>query len=363
MKINRTEAMAYMTAFYLGYIVTQIPGGLLADRFGPRLVLFWALVLQGLGTLGLGLTENYQVGFMMRIICGLGAGCVFSSCLKAVVNWFTPAQRGLALGVVYLSPPLGIAIPNLVMPLLSGPFGWSGAFRALGLVIIGLSFVLLGAMKEVRTAPSGPGQGFLGGLGFVLRNRNILLISLSGFSGVWSQIGFGSVANPYLVTALGFTVAEAGRIMLTYGLVGLLMPPLAGYLCVKFPPRKKALIMGSHLALAAAFLAFGEVRGAAPVLLTASLIGLLVAFLNPIYTVIIADNADPKWAATAGGVSNSIFQIGAILSPLIIGLAADARGDYGLTWTILAAGALVGIVTTALVADRPQRTFDSEVAK
>jgi predicted MFS family arabinose efflux permease len=169
---------------------------------------------------------------------------------------------------------------------------------------------------------------------------------------VWAQIGFGSVANPYLVTALGFTVAEAGRVMLIYGLAGLLMPALAGYLCVRFPPGKKVMIIGGHMALAAALLTFGKVSGAIPVLVTACLVGLLVSFLNPIYTVIIADNADPEWAATAGGVGNSIFQVGAVLSPLAIGLAADARGDYGLTWTILAAGAAIGIVTTALVIDR-----------
>ena len=45
MGIDRTEGLAYMSAFYIGYIITQIPGGILADRFGPRLVLAAALLL------------------------------------------------------------------------------------------------------------------------------------------------------------------------------------------------------------------------------------------------------------------------------------------------------------------------------
>ena len=349
MKINRTEALAYMTAFYLGYVATQIPGGLLADRFGPRLVLSCALGLQGLGTLGLGLTENYQAGFLMRLVCGLGAGCVYSSCLKSIVTWFTPARRGLAIGVLYFSPPLGIALPNLVMPLLNEQLGWGGAFRALGLILTGLALVLFGLMKEAGTAAAGPRRKFLGGLGLVLRNRNILLIALSGFSVVWAQIGFGSAANAHLVKTLGLTLPEAGRVMLAYGLAGFLTPALAGYLCVKFPSKKKALLIGGHLALAGALLFFGGLREVTRVFLAAGLIGLLVSFLNPISTIIIADNAAPEWAATAGGVGNAIFQVGAVLSPLAIGLAADARGDYGLTWAILAAGALVGVFTTALV--------------
>jgi sugar phosphate permease len=138
MKIEMTAAMAFMTAFYIGYVATQIPGGVLADRFGPRLVLSGALILQGLGTLGIGFTENYQFGFALRVICGLGAGCVYSSCLKSIVTWMAPAQRGLAIGILMTSPTIGVAIPNFVMPYLSETlgWGWQGAFRATGVAVL-----------------------------------------------------------------------------------------------------------------------------------------------------------------------------------------------------------------------------------
>ena len=347
MKISRTEAMAFMTAFYIGYVAAQIPSGLLTDRFGPRRILFSAIALQGLGTLSLGFTENYQAGFFWRILCGLGAGCVFSSCLKAIVTWFTPAQRGLAIGALYLSLPLGIAIPNFIMPLLSEALGWQGAFRALGLGILGLAFFLLGLMKEIKAPANAPRPKILGGLKIVFRNRNIILASLSGFSCVWVYIGFSSVFNAYLVSTLGFTVPEAGRIMMLYALIGFFMPPLAGYLSLKIPKGKKATLIGGHLFLTAVLLAFGWIGGGKPALVMGCLIVLMSYFFNPVYTVIIADNAAPEWAATAGGVSNTILQTAALFSPLIIGLAADLRGNYGLTWVILAAGALLGAISMA----------------
>ena len=242
MGISFTEAMAYMTAFYIGYVVTQIPGGVLADRFGPRVVLAAAMALQGLGTLGMGLTVDYQVGFFLRVVCGLGAGCVYSSCLKAVVSWFSPAQRGLAIGVLMTSPTIGIAIPNFVMPLLiDSGMTWQGAFKSVGAAVLILAAVLLVFMKEAAVKGGGPRKSFLVGLKFVFGNRNILLISLAGFSIIWVQIGFGSVGNPYLVSNLGLTVAEAGRIMMIYGLIGILMPSLAGYLSGKFPLRKNMM--------------------------------------------------------------------------------------------------------------------------
>jgi predicted MFS family arabinose efflux permease len=169
---------------------------------------------------------------------------------------------------------------------------------------------------------------------------------LAGFSGLWCQIGFGSAANAYLVNALGLSVPEAGRVMMIYGLIGLFMPTVAGYLCLKFPPGKKIIVIVGHLALAVVLWIFGGISGVVPILLTVSAIGLLVPFLNTFYVVITADNAGPEWAATAGGVSNCIYQIAALLSPLVIGLAADARGDYSLTWVILSTGALIGAVAT-----------------
>jgi sugar phosphate permease len=354
MGISFTEAMAYMTAFYMGYVATQIPGGVLADRFGPRLVLGFAMALQGLGTLGIGMTSDYQVGFFLRVVCGLGAGCVYSSCLKAMVAWFSPAQRGLAIGVLMTSPTIGLAIPNFLMPVLEPSLGWQGAFKAVGIALLIISVILFMFMKDASIKGGGPRKSFIVGLKFVVSNRNILFISVAGFSIVWVQIGFGSVGNPYLVSNLGLTVAEAGRIMMIYGLIGLLMPSLAGYLSGKFPLRKNMMIIVCHVVVVGAVLLFGRTTTFSGALAAACLLGLLIAFLNPIYSVITAENAGPEWAATAGGVGNCIFQIAAILSPLAIGMARDQTGTHAWTWWILAAGSILGILATAMVTNAPK---------
>jgi sugar phosphate permease len=352
MSINTTEALAYMSAFYIGYVATQIPGGILADRFGPRLILSVAMAIQGLGTLGLGFIESYQSGFALRIICGLGAGCVYSSCLKSIVTWFSPAQRGLAIGILMTSPTLGIALPNLIMPILNDSLGWQGAFRSLGVAILIFSFITLVMMKEIKTGQAGPRKSFLVGLKFVFSNKNILLTSLAGFSLIWCQIGFGSVANAYMTGNLGFSLGEAGKVMTAFGLIGILMPALAGYLCGKFPAGKKAMLIGCHVLLAVILFSFGYLGTWTACVVVASLLGCLMGFANPIYTVIIAENAGPEWAATAGGVGNCIFQIAAILSPLAIGLARDASGGHAWTWWILAAGAVLGILVMIPVTNK-----------
>lgn len=352
MEISTTEAMAYMSAFYIGYVVTQIPGGILADRFGPRLVLAAAMALQGVATIGFGLTENYQVGFAMRLLCGLGAGCVYSSCLKAIVTWFSPVQRGLAIGILMTSPTLGIAIPNAIMPGLNEAMGWQGAFQALGAAIVAFSILTLLMMKEVKTTQAGPRKSFIVGLKFVLSNRNILLVSLAGFSMIWCQIGFTSIGNQYMKEALSFSVQEAGRVMTYFGLIGIFMPSLAGYLCGKYPMGKKWMLIMCHALLIVTLFVFGQLSTLMACLVTAGALGCLMGFANPIYSVIIAENAGPEWAATAGGVGNCIFQIAAVLSPLAIGIARDTTGGFSFTWMILAGGLMMGILVSLLLTNK-----------
>lgn len=349
---ERTQGLALMSAFYLGYILTQVPGGLLCDRFGPRLVLTGALFLQGLGTLGLAFTLNYEASLVLRVICGLGGGCVYSACLKSMVTWFSPAQRGLAIAVVMSAPTVGIAIPNLAMPALESSWGWQGAFQIVGLAVISLAVVMLALMREAAAAPaSGSRPSFPVGLKYVLGNRNLRLISLAGFCGLWTQIGFSSVGNDYLVENFGLNLKAAGTVMVLYGLMGLVMSILAGWLSGRFPARIKRMLIISHLLMAAFCLLFGQMGASFTALIGASLIGMAVSFANPLYSIVVADNTEARWMATAGGVSNTIFQLGALFSPLALGLARDLSGSYGWAWPILAVVAILGTVFTALIKD------------
>ncbi|MDR2946669.1 MAG: MFS transporter [Candidatus Adiutrix sp.] len=353
MDITRTEAMAYMSVFYIGYVATQIPGGILGDRFGPRIVLSVAMALQGLGTLGLGMTSDYQVGFALRLLCGLGAGCVYSCCLKSVVTWFSPAQRGLAIGILMSAPPLGIAIPNLIMPRLNNAIGWANSFMAVGIVILIFSVLVLTMMKEVKTTQAGPRKSIMVGLKYVFSNRNILLVSLAGFSLIWCQMGFGSVGNLYMTEHLGFSNVDAGDVMSAFGIMGLFSAAVAGWLCGKFPSGKKWMIVMCHILMIVFLLMFGQLTTLTACMAMAVVLGLLFGFANPIYSVVIAESAGPEWAATAGGLGNAIFQVAAILSPMALGIARDATNGFGYTWYILAAGAVFGIVMALGLTHKP----------
>lgn len=351
--VDLSQGMAYMSAFYLGYIITQIPGGLLTDRFGPRMVLAAALTLQGLGTLGMAFTSNYQSGLILRIVCGLGGGCVYSACLKAVITWFSPAQRGVAIAVVMSAPTIGVALPNFLMPALEASFGWQKSFLIIGLAVIAIALLMALFMKKIKSpVAAGSRKSFLVGLKYVCGNRNLLLISLTGFCGLWAQIGFGSVGNNYLVTTFNINLKSAGAVMVVYGCIGLLTSLAAGWLSGRFRGLKKHMLITAHLLMSLLLLVFGQFSGVTAALIGASMIGAAVSAANSLYSIILADNTPPEWMATAGGVSNTIFQLGAFLSPLALGLAHDLSGGYALAWPILGLVAAFGAVFSGMLKNK-----------
>src|SRR5271157_4993111 len=67
LKMTAAQAGAFMLAFYLGYIITQIPAGILADRFGVRVILGVSLIIEGISTSCFGFITTYDTGFALRM--------------------------------------------------------------------------------------------------------------------------------------------------------------------------------------------------------------------------------------------------------------------------------------------------------
>ena len=113
LNMKMSQAGAFMGAFYLGYVITQIPAGVLADYFGIRFILACSLIVEGLSTFGMGYIGSYESGFALRVVTGLGAGAVFAACARALMEWFAPKQRGTAFGLLLGAPSAGIFIVRI----------------------------------------------------------------------------------------------------------------------------------------------------------------------------------------------------------------------------------------------------------
>ena len=339
--MTMSQAGAFMSAFYLGYVVTQIPAGMLADRFGVRMILAFSLIAEGLATMSLSLINSYEVGFTLRILAGLGAGAVFASCSRALVEWFPPKEQGLAFGILFAAPSGGILVTNIMVPPLNQALGWHGAFQSVGSLTFAAGLLVLAFMKSNRNAESRE-ENVLTGLRYIFSNRLLMMTAAAGFCLMWLQLGIATWANVY-IKGLGFTVNEAGRVMALYGLGGVIAPLLSGVISDRLGNRSWLALFALTVTIPVTIL-FGSQTSFTALCIAGFAAGFTSYAVNPQLTVMISQFAGLTLAATANGVSNFLFQLASLVSPLFIGLVLDLTGNFSYVWWILALGPVIAIV-------------------
>ncbi|HKB58895.1 MAG TPA: MFS transporter [Gallionellaceae bacterium] len=128
-----------LSTFSIGYMLTTLFGGILADRHGARVTLFWAALLWSLAS---GLT-GLAVGFIMlagaRVLLGVAEGPNFPSMNRGIADWLSSRERAIALSNSLVAVPLALAIGAPLATELIIRLGWRGMF----IVLMLLGFVWL----------------------------------------------------------------------------------------------------------------------------------------------------------------------------------------------------------------------------
>lgn len=340
LKMNMSQAGAYMTAFYIGYVITQVPAGMLADRFGVRTILGISLVLEGISTWAMGSIATFDTGFMLRILTGLGAGAVMACCGRALMEWFPPQERGTAFGLLLAAPSGGLLLANFIVPSLNAAISWQGAFQSIGIATAVLG-ILIYFLVKTSDEPKGE-KSFFGGFKVCFSNRNIVLLAVAGFCLMWMELGLATWANAYIKN-LGFTVQQAGAVLIWYSVGGLIAPVISGWISDKLGNRKNILL--SAYAISVPLTVYFGMQTTLSML---SVVGFIYGFCsylaNPHLSLMVSEFAGKEWAATANGLTNFIFQLASMIGPLVLGGVIDLSGSFNTVWYMMALGPVVGIL-------------------
>ncbi|MDQ5821079.1 MAG: MFS transporter, partial [Actinomycetota bacterium] len=96
-----------IAASLAGSVVSLIPWGIAADRFGERVVLGVGLAGSGVALLGAAEASSFGSLALLLALAGLSGASVQSASGRAVMHWFDAGERGLALGIRQTAIPLG----------------------------------------------------------------------------------------------------------------------------------------------------------------------------------------------------------------------------------------------------------------
>jgi MFS family permease len=142
-QLHLTKASAgVLTAGYaVGTLVGSIPGGILAERAGPRVTLYTGLALMGSSSLAFGVLSNVALLDAARFLQGLGGACTWAGSMVWLVNEVPPNRRGSAIGGA-LGAAIGGALFGPVVGTLAHALGRGPVFSAVVLVAVGLACAL-----------------------------------------------------------------------------------------------------------------------------------------------------------------------------------------------------------------------------
>src|SRR5437016_2088925 len=120
--------------FAYPYLLLQISGGWVADKFGPRLALTICGVIWAGATIMTGLVHGAAMIFVARMILGFGEGATFPTATRAMSFWTAKSKRGFAQGITHASSRLGNSLTPWLIATLIAEVSWRGSFLIVGVV-------------------------------------------------------------------------------------------------------------------------------------------------------------------------------------------------------------------------------------
>jgi MFS family permease len=315
--------------------------GWFIDRFGPRRLMLAGIVLAGGALMGLGSMSALWMFYAFYLLNALGYVC--GGPLPNQVHlsrWFREG-RGKAMGFAYLGIGLGGAAVPWLSYCLVQTWGWRGALRGLGVLVIVLAWPMAYLTTE---APVGqePAREADGGttFGAVLRMPAFYLLALGSMCSIAAVGGANQHLKLFLGLDRGYSQGDAARIIslvLTCSIAGRL---LMGWLADRV--AKKLVMLLIYLLVA----------GAIPLLFLASSRWAMYVFaamfglgLGGEYLIIPLMAAELFGVSVLGRVMGIIVTADGVaeaVSPMLVGYLRDTTGSYDVGFTVLIAVALAG---------------------
>ncbi|MCW2946370.1 MAG: transporter [Actinoallomurus sp.] len=352
--LDKTEQGLVLTAFFLTYAAFQVPGGMLADRFGSKATMLVALVAWSVFTGLTGIAMNFAVLLVIRALFGITEGVFPPASMKAISERTLPEDRMTANGAMLASNPLGSAIAPLVAAPAMLAVGWRAAFFIVAGAGVLMAVVLAVGLPKPLPAATTQAAGDAAAArrvrpGELIRCRTLWHFALlfCGFDIVsWGLISW---APSYLLDERGISLSKVGVLSSIPWFVAAGVTVVGGIAFDRFfHDRARRLIVPSML-VTAVFLGFMiRARSADGFVLYESLgmAAMWVSFM-PIFGLPLRLLPAPV-AGIGGALVNFGGQLAGAITPFIMGWLADAY-SFAAAFSFLLVGCALAVLAAATV--------------
>jgi len=343
---NRALISSAFSFFIIGYSISALISGRLADRYSPRLIIILSGILTGLGLSLCCLTNDINEYRILNLIVGLGSGALVPVPLSTVQRWFQD-RRGaaLALSLVTAGGAVGLLVFPSVMNQFIASYDWRSAYILSGVMLFAIIIITSIAIKNRPEEGTGTTEKhtklpYAGGwsIGKVLKSPVylIMVISIILAAFVWQTMVVHFM--PHAIDS-GMSSASAAFAL---GLLGGLSIP--GRLSASFIVQK----LGWQKANALSFLIMGVALVWLAYISSAwMLYGFIVIFgiFNGLRVVsqwgLLSEFFGLRSVGEIIGISSAVASMVGAAGPYMAGALYDSTGSYFINFIILAALILV----------------------
>ena len=350
--------------FYVGYMISMTLGGYLADKYGGKKVLGYALIIWSLFTI---ITPFFAYSglwwlIFIRILLGLGEGVTFPAWHSIYARWIPFNERTRAVGFTNSGIAAGTVFGYVVAAIIIANYSWEWVFYSFGLMGIFWYFFwqrivtsypednknlsnnelqLIKAQAPSNSTP--PSIPFLK----LIKNWPFLAIAVATFCNNWALFTFISylpkfINAPIADGGMGIDLGSSAFIysLLMPSLVAMFSLILGGYVSDSFIKKGYKVINVRKTVNSIGF--FGSA-------IFLYLISLQDTLFNAIFLLCLiqlctgicaggfgVNHADlgPKYTGTLVGISGSIGMIAAIFSPMVAGLVLEVTSSWDVIFYI-----------------------------
>jgi len=348
--LSPTVMGVVISAFFVGYASMQIPGGILADKFGARKMMTAGVALWSIFSVLTGAATSLTNLIGVRILFGLGEGLHPPAAFKALSSWFNSAERGRASGLVMSSNTLGPMITPIIFAALMGAFGWRNAFFLVSIPGFLIAFAVYWYLRDRPAEHPRMTSRELLEIGEEKNHDPVSFGELLRYRALWKLFfmymtwdvtwwGFQAWLPSYLLKERGFTLMGTGAVAalpFAAGFIGILA---AAYISDR--TRKPRLVLASVMLGNALFMmltATASTATMAVIFLTAT--GFFLPAVHGPFWFLVMDLLPSRVIGASSGFLNTGGQIAGITSPVIIGALIQLTGHYeaGFIFMAISAG-------------------------
>ncbi|XP_062135985.1 putative inorganic phosphate cotransporter [Drosophila sulfurigaster albostrigata] len=139
-----------LSSFLWGYALSAVPAGLLAKRFGAKIVILSATGIGGIVAIlyPLAATNGWETVVVLRVLTGIVQGAIYPCVHTLVAKWVPRTERGFLTTFIYAGAQFGTALVMVISGFVfESSMGWPGLFYITGGLSLAwaLLYVWLGA--------------------------------------------------------------------------------------------------------------------------------------------------------------------------------------------------------------------------